>query len=327
MTLQAPAGQKTRAVVLDLSATDRGDLCRDALNNLDLEWQIHNKTSPEQAAACIAGRQVVVTNKVVIDRKLLIGASDLKLICISATGTNNVDLLAARELGIDVCNVTGYATPSVVQYVFSVMLSLFTKLAEHRRAVNKGEWSDSEQFCLLDFPFHECQHKTLGIVGYGELGSAVAKVARAFGMKVLVAARNTEDTREGRIPLKEMLPQLDVLSLHCLLNEDTKNLISKNELNALPKGALVINSARGGIVNEQDLLNAIESGHLGGAATDVLSTEPPSEHHLLLQKTFDNLIITPHIAWASVESRQRLIDHVAFNISEYMAGRPRNIVN
>lgn len=327
MALQAVDKFKKKAVILDLSATDRGDLCLDSVKALNLDWQLMDNASPEQVSALIADKQIVVTNKVVLDRKTLEAATSLKLVCISATGTNNVDLVAARELGIDVCNVTGYATPAVVQYVFATMLSLFGRLQDHRLAVKRGEWSRSEQFCLLDFPFHECQGKTIGIVGYGELGKAVADIAKSFGMKVLIAARNSDDKREGRIPLNEMLPQLDVLSLHCLLNDETENLISKKELDALPKGAIVINSARGGIVNEKDLIASIENGHLGGAATDVLSAEPPPENHCLLQKEYSNLIVTPHIAWASVESRQRLIDQVALNISEYLSGHSRNIIN
>lgn len=327
MVLQASDMLRKKAVILDLSATDRGDLCLDAINKLDLEWQLLANASPEKVAALINDKEIVVTNKVVLDKETLEKAKSLKLICISATGTNNVDLQAARELGIDVCNVTGYATPAVVQYVFTAMFNLFGRFQEHRQAVERGEWSHSKQFCLLDFPFHECHGKTLGIVGYGELGKAVAEVAKSFGMKVLIAARNSEDKRAGRMALKDMLPQLDVLSLHCVLNNETRHLISKKELYSLPKGAIIINSARGGIVNEKDLLEAIESGHLGGAAADVLSLEPPPENHLLLQKKYSNLIITPHIAWASIESRQRLIDQVALNISEYLAGKPRNIVN
>ena len=323
MTLQA----STKAICLDIKATDKNDLCLDSLNELNLDWQFRDKTNATEVTELIKGKAVVVTNKVILDRQLIENTNDLKLICISATGTNNVDLQAAREKGIDVCNVTAYATSSVVQYVFTVLLALMSRLPEHQQAVANGEWSKSEAFCLLDYPFHELQGKALGIVGYGELGQAVAKVAEIFGMKVLLAARDSADIRKERLPLKELLPQIDVLSLHCPLTEATKNLISAAEIKLLPKGAILINSARGGIVNETALLDAIESGHLGGAATDVLTAEPPPEKHLLLQKTYSNLIVTPHIAWASIESRQRLIDQVALNISEYLKGRPRNIVN
>ncbi len=323
MTLQA----STKAICLDIKATDINDLCLDSLNQLDIDWQFQDKTNATEVAALIKGKAVVVTNKVVLDRQLIENASDLKLICISATGTNNVDLQAAREKGIDVCNVTAYATSSVVQYVFTVLLTLMSRLPEHQQAVVNGEWSKSEAFCLLDYPFHELAGKTLGIVGYGELGQAVANIAKSFGMTVLLASRNDADTRDNRIPLNDLLALVDVLSLHCPLTQETKNLISLEQIMRLPKGAILINSARGGVVDEKALLSAIQNGHLGGAATDVLTTEPPPKEHLLLQNKYPNLIVTPHIAWASIESRQRLIDQVAFNISEYFLGRPRNIVN
>lgn len=327
MTLQVIKKSTKQAVVLDLKATDRDDLCLDTLKQLELDWHMVDQAGASEVAELIQGKEIVVTNKVVLDRAVLENATDLKLVCIAATGTNNVDLQAARELGIDVCNVTGYGTSSVVQYVFTTLLSLVSRVPEYQAAVAAGEWSRSKMFCLLDFPFHELDGKTLGVVGYGELGKGVAKIAQAFGMKVLIAARDSADKREGRLPLASMLPAVDVLSLHCPLTKETSNLISTNEMQLLPKGAIIINSARGGIVDEAALLAAIESGHLGGAATDVLITEPPQTDHILLQKAYPNLIVTPHIAWASIESRQRLFDQVAFNISEYLAGRPRNIVN
>lgn len=327
MSLQVKSHRLKQAIVLDLKATDRNDLNLDCLQQPELDWHLVDNADEMQLAELIKDKEIVVSNKVVLNRALLEKTDKLKLICISATGTNNVDLVAAREQGIDVCNVTSYATASVVQYVFAVLLSLMSRLNEYQQAVKAGDWSRSEQFCLLDYPFRELEGKVLGIVGYGELGQAVASVAKAFGMTVLIAARNSDDKRQGRWPLATLLPQLDVLSLHCPLTKETQHLISENELRALPEGAILINSARGGIVDEQALLQAIEDGHLGGAATDVLTTEPPVKNHSLLQKNFANLIITPHIAWASIESRQRLIDQVSLNISEYLAGRPRNIVN
>ena len=327
MALQVTDKLIKQAVVLDLKATDSHDLSLKSLESLPLNWLFVDQAADAEVAELIKNKQIVVTNKVKLNRQLLETAPDLKLICISATGTNNVDLTAARELGIDVCNVTAYATASVVQYVFTVLLSLVSRVPEYQQAVNEGAWSRSELFCLLDFPFHELQGKTLGIVGYGELGQAVAKVAQAFGMEIIVAARNADDKRKGRMLLQDMLPKTDVLSLHCPLTDATQQLISDAEFNLLPQGAIVINSARGGVVEESALLRAIENGHLGGAATDVLSTEPPAPEHPLLQKKYNNLIVTPHVAWASIESRQRLIDQVAFTIKEYLAGRPCNIVN
>lgn len=327
MSLQHADVNLMQAVILDWKATDRNDLSLQSLYQLNLNWQINDKTDNDKITPQIRDKQIVVTNKVELNRQVLEQAPELKLVCVSATGSNNVDLAAARELGISVCNVTAYATASVVQYVFAVLLSLASRLPDYQQAVKKGDWSRSQQFCLLDYSFNELQGKTLGIIGYGELGQAVARIAKAFGMNVLIAKRDDDDSREGRIGLKDMLPGCDVLSLHCPLTPQTENLIAAEQLQMLPKGAIVINSARGGIVNEEALLAALKSGHLAGAATDVLSAEPPPADHILLQQDLPNLIITPHIAWASIESRQRLIDQVAFNISEFLAGRPRNIVN
>lgn len=312
--------------MLDLDTINRQDLSLDSLHGLPLEWDIRDKVSYDELANAIAGKQVIVTNKVVINRELMQQSPALKLVCVAATGTNNVDLDAARELGIEVCNATTYATASVVQYVFSVMLTLHSRLQDYQQAVKQGNWSKSNIFCLLDYSFNELAGKTLGIVGYGELGQAVAHVARAFGMNVLIAQRNSDDNRPERIALHEMLPQLDVLSLHCPLTEETRNLIAKPELELLPEHAILINSARGGIVNEQDLQLVLESDRIGGVALDVLSTEPPPEDHALLQLDLPNLIITPHIAWGSVEARQRLLDQVALNIESYLSGTIRNSV-
>ena len=337
MTLQAAANDRTKngkkkAVLLDLSSMDKNDLSLDAIRQLELDWEIHQRMSASQVAAAIEDKEIIVSNKVVIGRAEMQQAKVLKLICVAATGTNNIDLQAARELGIEVCNVTAYATASVVQYVFTALLSLQSRLPEYQQAVQQGRWSKSEMFCLLDYPFHELQGKTLGIVGYGELGQAVANVARAFGMNVLVAKRNDDDQREHRIALDQMLMQSDVLSLHCPLTAETENLITEKQLALLPDHAIVINTARGGVVNEKDLLEALDKKIIAGAVVDVLSVEPPPEDHILLTTDGVNqpesgLIVTPHIAWASVESRQRMIDQVALNISDFLAGRPRNIVN
>jgi len=332
MTLQIPANVRKKAVLLDLSSMDRNDLKLDALQQLDIDWTIHQRMPADDVIAAIADKEIVVSNKVEIGRAEMEQAKALKLICVAATGTNNIDLQAARELGVEVCNVTAYATASVVQYVFTTLLSLQSRLPEYQQAVQQGGWSASEMFCLLDYPFHELQGKNLGIVGYGELGQAVANVAKAFGMNVLVAKRNENDQRENRIALDEMLGQCHVLSLHCPLTAETENLITMRQLALLPDDAILINTARGGVVNEKDLLEALDKKMIAAAVVDVLTIEPPPEDHILLNADGVNqpgsrLIVTPHIAWASVESRQRMIDQVAHNISEFLAGRPRNIVN
>ncbi|MDH5711464.1 MAG: 2-hydroxyacid dehydrogenase [Gammaproteobacteria bacterium] len=314
------------AAFLDLASVYRDDLDLSALEATVPEWLWFNKISANQLAEVLHSVDVVVSNKVILDRVLLQQLPELKLICVAATGTNNVDMVAAHELGIPVCNVRGYATASVVQHVFSLLLSLITHQAEYRRAVMQNAWAQSEHFCLLDFPISELQGKTLGIVGYGELGKAVANVAGAFGMKVLLARRNDQDMRSDRIALKELLPRVDVLTLHCPLTEDNRHFIAADELALMKPTAVLINAARGGLVDEQALLAALQNKVIAGAALDVLNQEPPSESNALIHSDLSNLIITPHIAWSSIESRQRLIDGVARNIRAFSAGQPEGLV-
>lgn len=311
-------------VVLDLASIDTGDLDLQRLRNACGRWRYHAATRPERAAERIADAEVVVTNKVVLDAAAMDAAPKLRLLCIAATGTNNVDLDAARARGIAVTNVSGYATPAVVQHVFAMMLGWATRLGDQQRSVRDGDWSASEHFCLLGQPVRELAGKRLGIVGHGELGRAVGRVAEAFGMEVLIAGRPGGPPQPGRIPLPELLAQVHVLTLHCPLAENTRGLIGAAELATMRDDALLINTARGGIVDEQALADALRAGRPVAAAVDTLSREPPPPDHPLLSADIPNLIITPHVAWASVEARQRLIDEVAENIAAFTAGRRRN---
>jgi glycerate dehydrogenase len=314
-----------RGVLLDLDTLgDDLDLGR-LEASLDA-WQLHPVTTPDEVAARIAGAEVVVSNKVVLDAATVAAADRLRFIAVAATGTNNVDLDAARAAGVTVSNVTAYGTPSVAQHVFTLLLTLTTRLLDYRAAVIDGRWAASPHFCLLDYPIRELAGKTLGIVGYGELGQGVARLAEAFGMTVLVAQRPGGPAQAGRVPLDELLPQVDVLTLHCPLNEATQNLIGAQELAAMRDDAVLINTARGGIVDEAALAAALRTGTLGGAGFDVLTVEPPVDGNPLLESDIPNLIVTPHIAWAARESRQRLIDQVAENIERFRAGDPRNRV-
>ncbi|MDZ7840076.1 MAG: 2-hydroxyacid dehydrogenase [Gammaproteobacteria bacterium] len=293
----------------------------------DIEWAWHGATRPGETADRIEGCGIVVTNKVVLDADSLARVADtLKLIVIAATGTNNVDLDAAARHGITVCNVRGYGTPSVVQHVYALILALTTQLPRYVSAVANGRWQRHPQFCILDFPIRELNGLKLGIVGFGTLGRGVADVAPAFGMDVLVAQRPGGGERKGRIPLDELLPRVDILSLHCPLTDDTRDLIGRRELQVMKNDALLINTARGGIVNENDLVDALCGGEIGGAAFDVLTTEPPEGGNVLLDADLPNLIVTPHIAWASRESRQRVVDIVAGNIDAWASGNPVNVV-
>ncbi len=314
------------AVFLDLASVDRGDLGLASLHEATSPWTTYPQTPPGLTIERMGGAAVAVTNKVVVDRGAMATCPGLKLICVAATGTNNVDLVAARQRGIAVCNVTGYATPSVVQHVFALILALTARLAEHTAAAQDGRWVASDMFCLLDFPFRELAGKTLGIVGYGELGRGVARVAEAFGMPVLVAQRPGDPPREGRVPLDALLARADVVTLHVPLADNTRNLFGARELALMRHEALLINTARGGIVDEAALADALRSGRLGGAGVDVLAVEPPRRDSPLLAVDIPNLIVTPHVAWASREARQRLVDEVAANIRAFREGRERNRV-
>ncbi len=291
-------------------------------------WTYRDNTPPAKLLAAISDCDVVVVNKVVLDKQSLVQARarGLKLICTAATGVNNIDVSAARELGIAVCNARAYATPSVVQHVFALLLTLVTRLDQYRDDVHSGAWSRSEFFSLLNYPIRELQGMMLGIVGYGELGRAVAQLAQSFGMQVLLAKRDAQDSRAGRVDLHALLRQVDVLSLHCPLHEQTRGLIGKAELALMKPDAILINTARGGLVDEAALLDALLCKRLGGAALDVLEREPPSLANPLLAYTQPNLILTPHTAWASREARQRVLQEIARNIEAFNHGAVRNEV-
>ncbi len=317
----------SEAVFLDYASIHPEDLDTSALNDLADNWRFFDNAAPDEVMAGVGGAELIVSNKVVLDRPVLQAATRLKLVCIAATGVNNIDRVAAKEQGITVCNVPAYATPSVVQHVFSLLLALTTQHTRYQQAVVEGRWSQSPFFCLFDYPVRELQGLNMGIVGYGELGRAVAAVAEAFGMNILLARRNADDRRPGRVPLDELLTRADVVSLHCPLTEDTRNLIGTKELALMKADAILVNTARGGLVDEQALLAALKSGQIGGAALDVLAQEPPPADYFLLQQQLPNLIITPHVAWASRQARQRLVDEIAENIRAFLRGEPRNVVN
>ncbi len=315
-----------KGVFLDVGSVDSGDITWSPLKAMAKEWGWHQVTKPQQTLQRITDADLLISNKVVLDRSHLVACKNLKLICIAATGSNNVDLEAAAELGIAVTNVTGYATPSVVQHVFSLILSLITQQQNYQRAVTRGDWQRASHFCFLDYPIWELSGKILGVVGYGELGRAVADLGKAFGMTIVVAQRPGGTAQPDRVPLDELLPQVDVLTLHAPLAENTRNLIGASELSLMKPNALLINTARGGMVDETALAEALIKGELGGAGVDVLFTEPPLNGSSLLNPEIPNLIVTPHIAWASREARQRLIDGVTANIKAFLAGEPRNSV-
>lgn len=315
------------AVLLDRDTIDAGgDIDFSALEAMFGEYRSHPYTPTEAIVPRIAGAEVIISNKVMLDENALRSVSGLKLVLIAATGTNNVDLKTAAQLGIPVCNVRAYATPAVTQHTMALILALTTRLIDYRQAVREGRWQKARQFCLLDYPVRELAGKRLGIVGFGELGQGVARLAEAFGMGICVAQRPGGPPQEGRLPLDELLPQVDVLSLHCPLTPETRNLIGARELALMKRDAILINTARGGIVDEQALAEALRAGRLGGAGFDVLTEEPPVRGNALLEPDIPNLILTPHSAWASRETRQRLVDELVLNVRSYLDGQPRNLV-
>ena len=316
-----------RAAFLDHPSLDLGDLDLAPLRNCFDELQLFAHTTPDQVIERLKDATVAITNKVVIDAAAMAASPALKLILISATGTNNVDLTAARHHGITVCNCQGYGTPSVAQHTIMLLLNLATRLADYQKAVGDGRWQQASQFCLLDYPIVELQGKTLGLLGHGELGSAVGRLAEAFGMHVLLGQIPGRPARPDRLPLDQLLPQVDALTLHCPLNEHTRHFIGARELAMLKPGAFVVNTARGGLIDEQALADALRNGHLGGAATDVLGVEPPTQGNPLLASDIPRLIITPHNAWGSREARQRIVGQLTENAQGFFRGTARRVVS
>ena len=310
-----------KAVFLDYESLDKNDLDFSALREIFTDLELYPSTLDTQVLERVQHADVVITNKVVLDTENLKQCLSLKLILISATGTNNVDLAQAKAQGIAVCNCQGYGTSAVAQHTLMLMLTLATSVIQYDHAVKQGEWNKSPIFCLLDFPIVELAGKTLGILGYGELGQAVAKLAEAFGMKIIVGALPNRSTG-NRVALSELLPQVDFLSLHCPLTEETRDLIDNKAIEKMKPSAFLINCARGGIVNEHDLATALRTGKIAGAATDVLSVEPPKEGNVLLANNIPNLIITPHSAWGSVDARQRIVQQLTENASAFQQGKP-----
>lgn len=313
-----------RAAFLDLASFEPEDLDLAPLRRVLPDLTLYDETAPEQVEARLAGVEVAIISKVRMTAEVLAAAPALKLILVAATGTDNVDLQAAQERGIAVYNCQAYGTAAVAQHTMALMLALATRLLDYHAAVREGHWQRARHFCLLDYPIAELAGRTLGIVGYGEIGKAVARLAEAFGMRVLVAARpGGGPAPEGRLPLDELLPQVDVLSLHCPLTPATRNLIGERELRRMPRHAFLINVARGGLVDEAALAKALREGWIAGAGVDVLSSEPPRDGNPLLEPDIPNLIVTPHSAWGSREARQRIIEQMAENVLAFRAGDGR----
>ncbi|MCH9695131.1 MAG: D-2-hydroxyacid dehydrogenase [Gammaproteobacteria bacterium] len=315
-----------KAVFLDYATMGPG-LDMTAMHALLPELQVYDVTDDEQVADRIRDVEFVLTNKLRLTDELLAQNPDLRFIGLTATGTDNIDLEAARSHGVAVCNIRGYCTQSVAEHVFACLLNLTHNLRAYGEAVRVGEWQRSDDFCLLSYPIRELSSMTLGIVGWGELGKGVARIAESFGMQVLVAARpGNDEVPDGRVAFSELLERADVISLHCPLNDATKGLIGGNEFRRMKADALLINTARGGLVDSVALVEALETGQIAAAAIDVLPQEPPVKGDPLLDYTSPNLIVTPHIAWATNEARQAAIDELVANIEAFLEGNRRNRV-
>ncbi len=289
----------------------------------------HQQTDPDQVASRIAGAEVVITNKVPINAEALAAAPKLKLIAVAATGYDRIDLAACRSRGVTVCNIQGYAGNTVPEHTFALLLALQRSIVPYRQSVIDGRWETSNQFCYFDYPIADLSGKVMGVVGDGALGKAVGRIAEAFGMRVLFSSyKGVEGMGPLYTPFEEVMRCSDVITLHCPLMPSTRNLISDAEFNMMECHPLLLNTARGGLVDEEALERALDSGRISGAGFDVVTTEPPGEDHVMRRiARRDNVILTPHVAWASREAIQGLADQLIDNIDAFMNAAPRNIVS
>jgi len=317
-----------KIVILDGYTLNPGDLSWEGLQQLG-EVEIHDRTPADQVVERCLGAEVVFTNKTPVSAEAINSLAGLKYIGVLATGYNVVDIEAARQKGIVVCNVPGYGTASVVQHTFALLLELCLRVQRHSDAVTSGRWASSADFCFWDYPLTELSGKTIGIIGFGHIGQQVGDVATAFGMQLIGNSRSQSDQSQRRnfkwASIPELLEQADVVSIHCPLFPETKGLINKENLQRMKPTAFLLNTSRGPIIVEDDLAEALNNGVIAGAGIDVLSVEPPSKDNPLLSAK--NCIITPHIAWATKEARGRLMEITIQNLQAYLDGKPANVVN
>ncbi len=316
-----------KIVILDGHAVNPGDLSWDCFRAFG-DVTVYERTDPAQTAQRLQGAEIVMTNKTPITAELLDACPTIQLICVLATGYNVVDCAACRERGIPVCNVPDYGTAAVAQFTFSLLLELCNRVGLHSDAVHNAEWTNCPDFCFWKTPQMELAGKTLGIIGFGRIGRAVGRIAKAMGMEVIAynRSRHPEGEAIGRyVDLDTILMESDIISLHCPLTAENAGLINKESITKMKDGAILLNTARGGLLNEQDVTDALRSGKLKAAAVDVVSYEPIKKDNPLL--TAPNCIITPHMAWAPIESRQRILDCTVSSIQAFLNGSPINTVN
>lgn len=295
--------------------------------NFDHEWIEYAETFPAQVAERLRGATIVISNKLSLREAELSQAPEIKLIAVAATGSDNIDLDYCRRHGIAVSNARGYAANSVPEHALMMILALRRNLLAYRADVRSGKWHQSKQFCLLTHELRDIHGSTLGIIGYGSIGKAMARLAESIGMRVLISEhKNPKTIREGRAAFEEVLRQSDVISLHCPLTDETRDMFGSAEFQTMKREALLINTARGGLVQDAALIEALREGLIAGAGFDALRDEPPRAGNALLDLDLPNFIVTPHVAWASNEAIQRLADQVIENLEAFIAGKPRNLV-
>ncbi|MFT4104179.1 MAG: D-2-hydroxyacid dehydrogenase [Lacrimispora sp.] len=317
-----------KIVVLDGYTENPGDLSWNGMEQFG-EVTVYDRTPEERVIERIGDAEAVYTNKTPLSKSTLEACPGIKYIGVLATGYNVVDIEAAKERGIPVSNIPSYGTEAVAQFTIALLLELCHRIGDHSRSVMEGDWTRSEDFCYWNYPLTELAGKTMGIIGFGRIGQAVSKIAQALGMKILAYSRTREESLETETchyaELNELLANSDVISLHCPLHPDTQGMINKETIARMKDHVMILNSSRGPLIVEEDLKEALNSGKVGGAAVDVVSVEPMKEDNPLLQAK--NCIITPHIAWAPKETRQRLMDIAVDNLRAYAKGCPQNVVN
>jgi glycerate dehydrogenase len=295
--------------------------------NFDHEWIEYPETADGQVVERVRDATIIISNKLSLSEPELSNAAKVRLIAIAATGSDCVDLSYCHARGISVCNVRGYALNTVPEHVLMLVLALRRNLVAYRADVQRGLWNESKQFCLLTHELHDIRHSTLGIIGYGSIGRSTAGLGESVGMRVLISEHKHAATiRAGRTAFEDTLGQSDVVSLHCPLTEQTRNLIDAAELRMMKRNALLINTARGALIDDEALIDALKNGVIAGAGLDVLREEPPRNGSPLLDLNLPNLIITPHVAWASRDAVQMLADQVIDNIEGFVAGTPKNLL-
>ena len=291
------------------------------------EWIEYGETAVDEIVERLAQASIAICNKLPLRAETLMHLPELRLIAVAATGVDNVDLEYCHSHDIAVCNTRGYAVNSLPEHALMLMLALRRNLIAYRADVQAGQWQEARQFCLLNHSLGDLKGSTLGIVGYGMLGKAMASLGCAIGMDVIVAERrNASSVRPDRVAFEEVLQRSDVISLHCPLTGETKNLIGAAELRQMKRSAVLINTARGGLIDDQALVDGLKNGLIAGAGIDVLRNEPPRDGNLLLDVELPNLIVTPHNAWASRQAMQTLADQLIDNLEAFVRGEPRNLV-